>query len=66
MKKGLGNFKIRKGVFYPLCAIYLIVILLGVRCFRKWRRQLSRRLVWLALSDHHDRAGRDLCVGSGV
>ena len=30
MKKGLGNFKIRKGVFYPLCAIYLIVILLGV------------------------------------
>lgn len=30
MKKGLDNFKIRKGVFYPLCAIYLIVILLGV------------------------------------
>ena len=30
MKKELGNFKIRKGVFYPLCAIYLIVILLGV------------------------------------
>lgn len=35
MKKGLGNFKIRKGVFYPLCAIYLIVILLGVLCRKR-------------------------------
>lgn len=29
-KKGLGSFSIRKGVFIPLCAIYVFVIILGI------------------------------------